>query len=319
METIEYRYTQGMTTLVAAVQLKSNGKYWNNTNSVWQDELDSDCKMDLIEVIDANMTDENIEEYPFLKLYKERLEDGLYVTSSENLNVAPGTLYSIHVFDGEQLISTTTRYKESSRKFLEMINEVQGRLGFPLSIRLREPNAKKIGMMMNDVITELLPCGNSTKNVISLYHVFVKAGSTEVWISPANTRNLNGLGLITIHNSPLVQAEGEKTTSFITNSKSIPTTYIVSTKSNHSIGITLNSELLEDIYIDIEVYERPSALIFASDRTVYDSDLVIKGTEYIARDDFGMGGDVSGRELFLRYLSTDSNLNSDTNWSRMSV
>ena len=319
METIEYRYTQGINTLKAAVQLKSNGKYWNNIDGVWQDELDASCKMDMVELSAANVYDSNVDSFDFMKLYKGKIEDGLYVTGTEFLNIAPGVLYSIHIFDGEQLISTTTRYKESSRKFLEMINEVQGRLGFPLSTRLKEPNAKKIGMMMNDVITELLPCGNSTKNVISLYHVFVKAGSTEVWISPANTRNLNGLGLITIHNSPLVQAEGERTTSFITNSKSIPTTYIVSTKSNHSIGITLNSELLEDIYIDIEVYERPSALVFASDRTVYDSDLVIKGTEYIARDDFGMGGDVSGRELFLRYLSTDSNLNADTNWSRMSV
>lgn len=319
MELIEYRYTQGVTTLKAAVQLKANGKYWNNANGNWQDELDASCKMSLIELSAANVYNSNIDCFDFMKLYKDKIEDGLYVTGSEVLSIAPGALYSIHIFDGEKLISVTTRYKESSRKFLEMINEVQGRLGFPLSIRLKEPNAKKIGMMMNDVITELLPCGSTTKNTKTLYRIFVPAESTEVLISPVNTKNLNGLGLITINNSPLVQVDGEKITSFITNSKSIPTTYIVSTKSNHSIGITLNSQMLEDMYIDIEVYERPAALKFASDRTVYDSDLVVKGTEYIARDDFGMGGDVSGRELFLRYLSTDSNLNSDTNWSRMSV
>ena len=319
MELIEYRYTQGITTLKAAVQLKANGKYWNNTNGVWQDELDASCKMTMVELSAANVYDSNIDSFDFMKLYKDKIEDGLYVTGTEFLSVAPGALYSINIFDGDKLISTTTRYKESSRKFLEMINEVQGRLGFPLSTRLKEPNAKKIGMMMNDVITELLPCGSTTKNTKTLYHVFVPSGSSEVLLSPANTKNLNGLGLVTINNSPLVQADGEKITSFITNSKSIPTTYIVSTKSNHTLGITLNSELLDDMYIDFEVYERPAALKFASDRTVYDSDLVIKGTEYIARDDFGMGGDVSGRELFLRYLSTDSNLNADTNWSRMSV
>jgi hypothetical protein len=80
-----------------------------------------------------------------------------------------------------------------------------------------------------------------------------------------------------------------------------------------------NSALDEEKWVTIEVFERPGGLKFASDRTVYDSDLVIKGTEYLARDEFGMGGDVSGRELFMRYLVTDSNLNEDTNWSRISV
>lgn len=319
MELIEYRYTQGISTLKAVFQLSSTKKYWDNAAMVWVDDITAGCKLPLLELNSANVYNSNIDSFDFMKLWKDKIEDGLYVTGAEYLSIAPGALYSIHVYDGEKLISTTERYKESSRKFLEMINEVQGRLGFPLSIRLKEPNAKKIGMMMNDVITELLPCGSTTKNTKTLYHVFVPAESKEVLISPANTKNLNGLGLVSISGSPLIQANGEKITSFITNSKSIPTTYIVSTKTNHSLGITLNSETLEDIYIDIEVYERPAPLVFASDRTVYDSDLVIKGTEYIARDDFGMGGDVSGRELFLRYLTTDSNLNSDTNWSRMSV
>lgn len=319
MKCIEYRHTQGVPTLKAVVQLGTNGKYWNDAKGLWQDELADACKMRLVELSAANVYNSNIDEFDFMKLYKGKIEDGLYVTASKFLSIAPGALYSIHIYDEDVLLSTTTRYEPSSKTFLEMINEVQGRLGFPISKRLIEPNAKKIGMMLNDVISELLPAGRSTVNARTIFTTLLKAEQQDLIISPANCKNLNGLGLITIDDSPIVQADGESITSFITNQKSIPTSYIVSTKSNHNLGISFNSQIQNDAYVKCEVFERPANLVFASDRTVYDSDLVIKGTEYIARDDFGMGGDVSGRELFMRYLITDSNLNEDVNWSRISV
>jgi hypothetical protein len=319
MKCIEYRHTQGVKTLKAVVQLPANGKYWNESKGLWQDELGDACKMRMVELSAANVYNSNIDEFDFLKLYKNKIEDGLYVTGSQFLSIAPGALYSVHIYDGETLISTTTRYEASSMRFLDMINEVQGRLGFPISKRLSEPNAKKIGMMMNDVITELLAAGRTTQDALTIYEALLPAEQTELYVSPVNCKSLNGLGTITIENSKLVQANGESITSFITNSRSIPTSYIISNKTNHSLTITFNSALQKEMYVRISVFERPAGLVFASDRTVYDSDLVIKGTEYIARDDFGMGGDVSGRELFMRYLTTDSNLNEDTNWSRISV
>jgi hypothetical protein len=319
MEYIEYRHTQGITTLKAAFQLYSTKAYWDNNARQWVEELSDNCKLPLVELTYENVYNSNIDAFDFLKLYQKKIEEGLYVTASATLSIAPGARYSILIFDNDKLISITTRYKASSRTFLEMINEVQGRLSFPISKRLSEPNAKKIGMMMNDVITELLPAGRSTMDVRTDFNILLPAEENELLISPANSKNLNGLGLVTIEKSPLVQANGTSMTSFITNSRSIPTSYVVSAKSNHTLGITFNSVLDEEKFVNIEVFERPAQLVFASDRTVYDSDLVIKGTEYIARDDFGMGGDVSGRELFMRYLTTDSNLNEETNWSRISV
>lgn len=319
MKCIEYRYTQAVNNLKAVVQLSTDGKYWNDAKGKWQDELTDACKMRLVELSAANVYNSNIDEFDFMTLYKDRIEDGLYVTASKFLSIAPGALYSVHIYEGEKLISTTTRYEGSSMHFFDMIKEVQGRLSFPISKRLSEPNAKKIGMMMNDVITELLSAGRTTQNAMTVYTALLEADKTDLMIAPVNCKNLNGLGTITIENSKLVQANGTSITSFITNSRSIPTSYIVSTKSNHSLGITFNSAVQEDKMVRIEVFERPAALKFASDRTVFDSDLVIKGTEYLARDEFGMGGDVSGRELFMRYLVTDSNLNEDTNWSRISV
>lgn len=319
MKCIEYRYHQGIKNLKAAVQLESTGKYWNESKGLWQDELSDACKMQLVELNAANVFNSNIDKFDFLKLYKDIIEDGLYVYASKFLSIAPGALYSIHIFQNDILISTTTRYEPSSMHFFDMIKEVQGRLSFPISKRLSEPNAKKIGMMMNDVISELLPAGRTTQNVRTVYKALLEADKTDLLVTPANCRNLNGLGVITIENSKLVQANGTSITSFITNSRSIPTSYIISTKSNHNLEIVFNSALDEEKWVSIEVFERPCNLKFASDRTVYDSDLVIKGTEYLARDEFGMGGDVSGRELFMRYLVTDSNLNEDTNWSRISV
>lgn len=319
MKCIEYRYTQGIDTLKAVIQLNANGKYWNESKGHWRDELEDGCKMRLVELSAANVYNSNIDQFEFMTLYKDKIEDGLYVYGSKLLSIAPGALYSIHIYDGETLVSTTQRYEGSSMRFFDMIKEVQGRLGFPLSKRLSEPNAKKIGMMMNDVITELLPSGRSTQNAVTLYRGFLPAESKELLISPVNCRALNGLGMITINDSPVVQVDGTRITSFITNQRSIPNSYIVSTKANRSIGITFNSSSQDDLYVDCEVFERPTNLVFAGDRTVYDSDLVIKGTEYIARDDFGMGGDVSGRELFMRYLIADSNLNEDTNWSNFRV
>lgn len=319
MESIEYRYTQGLTNLKAVIQLPATGKYWDNALMKWVEEITPGCKLPMLELNYANVYNSNIDEFDFMKLWKDKIEDGKYVTACQYLSIAPGALYSIQIYDGEILISTTTRYKPSSRTFLEMINEVQGRLAFPISKRLSEPNAKKIGMMMNDVITELLSAGRTTQDTLTVYEALLEPEKTELYISPVNCKNLNGLGTITIENSKLVQANGTSITSFITNSRSIPTSYIVSNKTNHSLTITFNSALTEEKYVRTEVFERPAPLVFASDRTVYDSDLVVKGTEYIARDDFGMGGDVSGRELFIRYLTTDSNLNEDTNWSRISV
>lgn len=319
MKCIEYRYTQAINSLKAVVQLGTDGKYWNESKGKWQDELDKGCYMQLVELSHQNVFNSNIDTFDFMTLYKNIIEDGFYVYASQYLNIAPGALYSIHIYEADKLISTTTRYEGSSMHYFDMIKEVQGRLSFPISKRLSEPNAKKIGMMMNDVITELLAAGRTTQNALTVYTHLLEPNKTDMLISPVNCKNLNGLGTITIENSKLVQANGTSITSFITNSRSIPTSYIVSTKTNHSLGITFNSALDEEKYVRIEVFERPSALKFASDRTVYDSDLVIKGTEYLARDEFGMGGDVSGRELFMRYLTTDSNLNEDTNWSRVSV
>lgn len=319
MKCIEYRYTQAINTLKAVVQLGTDGKYWNDAKGKWQADLSDACKMRLVELSAANVYNSNIDEFDFMTLYKDRIEDGLYVTASKFLSIAPGALYSVHIYNEEKLISTTTRYEGSSMHYFDMIKEVQGRLSFPISKRLSEPNAKKIGMMMNDVITELLSAGRTTQNALTVYTALLEAEKSDLLIAPVNCKNLNGLGTITIENSKLVQANGTSITSFITNSRSIPTSYIVSTKSNHSLGITFNSAVQEDKMVRVEVFERPAALKFASDRTVFDSDLVIKGTEYLARDEFGMGGDVSGRELFMRYLTTDSNLNEDTNWSRISV
>lgn len=319
MKCIEYRYTQAINTLKAVVQLGTDGKYWNDAKGKWQADLSDACKMRLVELSAANVYNSNIDEFDFMTLYKDRIEDGLYVTASKFLSIAPGALYSVHIYNDDKLISTTTRYEGSSMHYFDMIKEVQGRLSFPISKRLSEPNAKKIGMMMNDVITELLSAGRTTQNAITVYTALLEAEKSDLLIAPVNCKNLNGLGTITIENSKLVQANGTSITSFITNSRSIPTSYIVSTKSNHSLGITFNSAVQEDKMVRVEVFERPAALKFASDRTVFDSDLVIKGTEYLARDEFGMGGDVSGRELFMRYLTTDSNLNEDTNWSRISV
>ena len=319
MESIEYRYTQGLNTLKAVIELPSTGKYWDNAAMNWVDTITPGCKLTMLELNYANVYNSNIDEFDFMKLWKNKIEDGLYVTACQYLSIAPGALYSIQIYNGDKPVSKTTRYKASSRTFLEMINEVQGRLGFPISKRLSEPNAKKIGMMMNDVITELLAAGRTTQDALTVYEAFLEPDRTDLYISPVNCKSLNGLGTITIENSKLVQANGTSITSFITNSRSIPTSYIVSNKTNHSLAVTFNSALQEEKLVRIEVFERPAQLVFASDRTVYESDLVIKGTEYIARDDFGMGGDVSGRELFMRYLTTDSNLNEDTNWSRISV
>lgn len=343
MEIIEYRHTQGEKGLLAAIQLNANKKYWNSMSNTWDSELSDSCYHEMLELSAENLYNGNFDCYEFLKLYKDHVEEGLYVTAWAELNVAPGAMYSIHIFDcNKNLLSTTKRQKGSSMKFLEMVNEVQLRLGFPVSKRLSEPNAKKIGRMMNDVIGELLPCGNSTVNTKTLFRVLLKKDESVLTISPANCENLNGLGRVFYKGTELCQAKqsriisrnnrlpdenvivsGDCVVNDIVYDREIshgnPTEFCIVGKSNHDLTLSFNSATQEDIYLDIEVYERPRNLKRASDRTVYDSDLVIKGTEYLAKDDAGMGGDVSGRELFLRYLTTDSNLNSAVDWSKMSV
>lgn len=319
MESIEYRYIQGIKTLRAVIQLTATKKYWNDKTNMFQDEITDDCYLPLVELSFDNVYNSNIDSFDFMKLYKDVVEEGLYVTASANLRIAPAALYSILIFDGETLISKTQKQKGSSKTFLEMIREVQIRLGFPESKRLIEPNARKLGSMMNDAIRIILSSGKSRLDCKVLFSTLVKEGSNEILVNPANCDNLNGLGKVFLDGTEISQAQAVHANSFINYAKGNPNVYIITSKTNYNLGLTFNSFLTEDKYFDIEVYEHPKKLKFAGDRTILDSDLIIKGTEFLAKDDAGMGGDVSGREMFYRYLNTDANLNDDINWSEMSV
>lgn len=319
MESIEYRYIQGIKTLKAVFQLVSTKKYWNNKLNIFQEELVDDCYLPLVELSFDNVYNSNIDSFDFMKLYKDIIEEGLYVGASANLRIAPGALYSILIYDGDTLISKTQRQKGSSKTFLEMIREVQIRLGFPESKRLIEPNARKLGSMMNDAIRMIISSGKTRLDSKVIYTPLVKTGSNEIMVCPANCDNLNGLGKVFLDGAEISQAQVVHANSFINYAKGNPNVYIITSKSNHNLGLTINSFLTEDKYFDIEVYEHPRKLKFAGDRTIFDSDLIIKGTEFLAKDDAGMGGDVSGREMFYRYLNSDANLNDDINWSEVSV
>lgn len=373
MERIEYRYIQGEKGLKAAIQLEGNRKWWNNTRGCFQEKLEGCCMMPLLELSMDNVYNNLNDEFEFMHLYKDVVEDGLYVTAFKELNLAPGVLYSIHIFKDGHELSTTFRQKESSKKYLEMINEVQIRLGFPVSKRLGEPNAKKIGRLMNDVISELLPCGSTTLNTLTTYRFILPKHHQFCIISPVLSDNINGIGRVYINGEEIKQVNGSaimQDAKFDIHKRHLhhfhhhheeleehlppldeeveqpeqeekepvphlrkhhqhehrkyflrgtPSEFSVSSKSNHDIGLTFNSVSDKDEVVVVEVYERPRGLKFASDRTVYDTDLVIKGTEYLAKDDAGMGGDIAGRELFLRYLNTDSNLNEEANWSKVSA
>lgn len=308
MECIEYRYRQGEKNIKAVVQLGENGKYWNNALRRFQDELDANCFLSMLELSYDNVYNENIDSFAFMKLYKDRIEEGLYVTASAELSIAPGALYSIHIYNGEEKVSTTIRRKGSSKKLLEMINEVQIRLGFPLSKRLGEPNALKIKAFINDVITILLSCGRGTPFSEIKYKYTLKEGQRDMDISPANAYLLNGLDKLFINGKEITKAR-EINSRRADDTNGEPNGYVITGKSNHAINIVFDNTPKQDCEIDCILYEKPHKLERASERTVYETDLVVKGAEYLAKDDAGMGGDVSGRELFMRYLLTDSNLN----------
>lgn len=328
MECIEYRYIQGEKGLRAAVQLVSTKKYYNFISKSWEEKLTEPCYKEMLELTDDNLYNGNYDLFDFMKLYKDRVEDGLYVTASAELSIAPGALYSIHIFQGDKLISTTTRNKGSSKRFIELINEVQKRIGYPLSKRISEPNAVKIGAFINDVITELIPCGASTLSSKIFYKIFLPKGEKDLIVSPVNCKNPNGLEAVSVEKVPEPECEPAGTEETVEepaqekkNNTCIPcpVSYIMTSKSNTSFGIALNDRVSQDSYVNIDMYEKPSQLERASDRTVYDSGLVIKLAEYLAKDDAGMGGDVSGRDLALRYLKTESNLNDDANWDKFCV
>lgn len=319
MESIEYRYIQGIKTLKAVIQLNATKKYWNDKNNMFQEEITDDCYLPMVELSFDNVYNSDIDSFDFMKLYKDIVEEGLYVTASANLRIAPGALYSILIFDGDTLISKTQRQKGSSKTFLEMIKEVQVRLGFPESKRLSEPNARKLGSMMNDAIRIILSSGKSRLDSKVIYTHLMKEGENEMIVSPANAENLNGLGKVFIEGTEIRQAQTTHANSFMNYAEGNPDSYLITSKSNYNLGLTFNSRLTKNSYFDIEIYEHPRKLRFASDRTIFDTDLIIKGTEFLAKDDAGMGGDVSGREMFYRYLNADANLNDDANWSEMSV
>lgn len=324
MECIEYRYIQGEKGLKAAVQLVSTKKYYNFISKCWEEKLTAPCYKEMLELTADNLYNGNYDLFDFMKLYKDRVEDGLYVTASAELSIAPGALYSIHIFQGDKLISTTTRNKGSSKRFIELINEVQKRLGYPLSKRISEPNAVKIGAFINDVITELIPCGSSTLSSKIFYKLFLEKGEKDLIISPVNCKNPNGLEAVRVEKAPdpdceELQEEGSEEEKKHNTCVPSPVSYIMTSKSNTSVGISLCDKVSQNSYVLIDMYEKPGELARASDRTVYDSGLVIKLAEYLAKDDAGMGGDVSGRDLALRYLKTESNLNDDANWDKFCV
>ena len=107
MKCIEYRYTQAINSLKAIVQLGTDGKYWNESKGKWQDALDKGCYMQLVELSNANVFNSNIDKFDFMTLYKNIIEDGLYVYASEFLNIViPGQMTSPE----EMVTSVITRH-----------------------------------------------------------------------------------------------------------------------------------------------------------------------------------------------------------------
>lgn len=320
MELIEVRYPQGETGLKVLVQLASTSKYWNEEQGTWDSEADN-CYLDLVERSSVNI---NGGLFPWLANCTPK--DGIYRGILNSLTIAEGVSYSIHLYkqDGElTLISTTLRQKAAGYTLLELVREIQLRTGYPQSKSLAEPQARKIQGFINDIINEVIAEGNAIYDLRLKYTALIPEGTSLIRIAPANTfGGISSLGDVII-NSRRIQpyndiwhkTDGNSFTyNCVRQTSSQPISYIYESKNNYEVILSLDSVLSADTYAEIDVYEKPRKLSHWSDRTILDNDLIIKGTEYLLRDDAGMGGEVSGRELFLRLLRSKMNINSMPDW-----
>lgn len=326
MEIIEARYPQGEEGLKAVIQLDSTSKYWNDADGVWE-SAQTNCYIDLKEQTNSNIT---CGLYPFFLNCQPR--DGFYKGYFKALNIADGVSYSIMLYqeiDGVlTLISTTKRQKPADKNLIELVREVQLRAGYPQSKSIAEPQARKIAGFINDIMNEVIAAGNSLYDLRIKYKVLVKAGECLARISPVNNKSgISSLGKIMINNREVTLYNNirQKTVDngWIYNSSNKatpqPVAYIYESKNNFEVILRFDGVLSADTYVEAEVYEKPQKLTNWSDKTILDNDLIIKGAEFLLNDDVGMGGKVSGRDLFLRYLNAHMNINASPDWGNFNA
>ena len=326
---IEYRHSQGEN-LAALIKLYNTDKYWNFDAQQWGDMLP-------------------VPQSAYVSLTETKT--GIYTANIEELIIAEGALYSIEIYsknligteqadtdtngDGVingqdatpvysyELLSSTTRLSPGAKTFLEIINEVQRRISYPLSKTLNEPNARKIGAFTNDIIGMILAAGNQTFNLKTDYSVILRAGTNAINVFPANCYGIQNIKSVYIDQKPilLLQAFPNRTIGEFNKPAILPNgnpmKYIVKSVSQYNTILQFDQKPVTDKTVDLEIIEKPAKLENATDTCVFDSDLVIKGVEYLMRDEVGLGGDVPGRVLFQEYLTATMNSTADPNWETL--
>jgi hypothetical protein len=298
---IEYRYTQGESKLLSLIKLKNTDKYWNRT--IWSNIIPVPAEA-YIELNESSA--------------------GIYSAAVASLSIAEGALYSIEVYNQNlELISVTTRISPGSKTFLQLINEIQTRISYPISKTINEPNARKIGAFTNDIMGMILAAGNQTFNLKTDYSTILKAGTNIINIFPANCYGIQNIKSVYIDQKPILLLQafpnrfiGEMNKPAVLPNGN-PNKYIVKSASQYNTILQFDQKPVADKTVDLEIIEKPAKLINATDTCIFDSDLVLKGVEYLMRDDVGLGGDVSGRVLFQEYMTATMNSTADPNWETL--
>lgn len=326
---IEYRYPQGATSAILAILKLQDGRYWNNAYGQWRSTAPVvEDGVPLYELTAANIAAGVFDDMP--ATFNKVVTPGLYAgtTQSAFTGLAAGSLYSIDTYSAQGVStyryeSTTSRLQVGSKTFLEIINEVQRRISYPLSKTLNEPNARKIGAFTNDIIGMILAAGNQTFNLKTDYSVILRAGTNAINVFPANCYGIQNIKSVYIDQKPilLLQAFPNRTIGEFNKPAILPNgnpmKYIVKSVSQYNTILQFDQKPVTDKTVDLEIIEKPAKLENATDTCVFDSDLVLKGVEYLMRDEVGLGGDVSGRVLFQEYLTATMNSTADPNWETL--
>lgn len=326
---IEYRYPQGATSAILAILKLQDGRYWNNAYGDWRSSTPVvEDGVPLYELTAANIAAGVFDDMP--ASFNKVVTPGLYAgtTQSAFTGIAAGVLYSIDAYSTQgastyRYESATSRLQVGSKTFLEIINEVQRRISYPLSKTLNEPNARKIGAFTNDIIGMILAAGNQTFNLKTDYSVILRAGTNAINVFPANCYGIQNIKSVYIDQKPilLLQAFPNRTIGEFNKPAILPNgnpmKYIVKSVSQYNTILQFDQKPVTDKTVDLEIIEKPAKLENATDTCVFDSDLVIKGVEYLMRDEVGLGGDVPGRVLFQEYLTATMNSTADPNWETL--
>lgn len=291
---ITYRGIDGQSGLYARVQRTADGKWWNESSSLWQDSEAANCNITLT----------------------EGSTPGEY-TGSGGLNPVNGHVYAISVYDGagSLLITTYEVYKTGQKTALEMINAVQKELRLPQSTLMTEPHAQLILGFIN-AVSDLVMEPGAWHDLGVKGRLMTRSQVGIYGLNPVNVRYVDIVRNLQIgDNPPLEKYTDEEFRAYKRSNTGTgrPVIYRIYGRAGGALLIEMAPTPDAAYGVDFEALQKQEKSSASTDKQLLDEETILRGTLAMARGEQGLSN-ATDIAAFQAKLELQIENQSESNW-----